>query len=323
MHIGAPKTGTTLIQQLCWDNRKALHDAGILYPGSGARRGGHHDYAFLMEGRYPDWATPQPRGLAELEADLAGELQRTAGDVLLSSEDFYMFPHPDKLLGTLERTGALKNRKPSIIVYLRRQDAAHESWYNQTIKALGYHHTVEESLATFHDLWDYDANLKRWSAVFGEDALVVRLYDDREFTGGTLTGDFLSVLGVQAADLDVPVERINTGLNHDLLEMQRCINKLPLTVQEKRRFHKSMIDLSLRTKDTGLFDESPAIDRPCADAIMASYAEGNRRIAQRYFGRADLFAGQPNFPERGAVTRTGITPDKLMYLLGWILSRDA
>lgn len=323
LHIGAPKTGTTLLQQLCWENRKPLLDAGILYPASGARRGGHHDYAFLMDGGYPEWATPQPRDLAALEADLAEELRRFDGDILLSSEDFYMYPHPGKLLGTLERTGVLKRRNPRIIVYLRRQDDAHESWYNQTIKALGYHHTLSESLQTFHDLWDYDANLQRWSAVFGEDALIVRLYGDREFTGGTLVNDFLSVIGVPVAGFKIPAERINTGLNYDLLEMQRCINRLPLTVQEKRRFHKSMIELSLRAKGTGLFDESPALDRSGAAAIMASYADGNRRVAERYLGRADLFSEPPDFPERDTAPRTGVTPEKIMYLLGWILSRDA
>jgi hypothetical protein len=33
VHIGAPKSGTTYLQQALWDNRETLRDRGVLYPG--------------------------------------------------------------------------------------------------------------------------------------------------------------------------------------------------------------------------------------------------------------------------------------------------
>jgi hypothetical protein len=33
LHIGAPKSGTTYLQSLLWDNRDALREEGVLYPG--------------------------------------------------------------------------------------------------------------------------------------------------------------------------------------------------------------------------------------------------------------------------------------------------
>src|SRR3954451_19660102 len=33
VHIGAPKSGTTYLQKALWDNRAALRDRGVLYPG--------------------------------------------------------------------------------------------------------------------------------------------------------------------------------------------------------------------------------------------------------------------------------------------------
>lgn len=323
VHIGVPKTGTTYIQRMCWDNRQAFLQAGILYPSAGARRGGHHDYAFLIEGGYPDWATPQPRSLDELEADLAQELQ-TAPDssVLLSSEQFYIFPRPEMLLEMLQRTGALRHREPTIILYLRRQDAAQESWYNQTIKALGYSHSIDESIATFRDWWDYDANLQRWSAVFGDDAIRVRLYEEQQFAGGTLAWDFLSAMGLTGLDIRLPAERINTGLNYDLLQVQRSINRLPLSVQRKRRFHKQMIALTLRSRGTGLFNESPAVDAVRAASIMEYYAAGNARVANRYFGRGTLFLEDSKGSEFGQDVPQGITPKKLAHLIGWVLTHN-
>jgi hypothetical protein len=232
-----------------------------------------------------------------------------------------MFPNPEKLFVMLQRTGSLANRQPTIIVYLRRQDEAHESWYNQTIKALGYHHSVDESLATFHSLFDYEENLKRWSAVFGDDALDVRIYEEAQFVGGTLAADFLNVLGMPNLAVSLPAEKVNTGLNYDLLQIQRGINRLPLSVQQKRRFHKDMIDLSLHARGSGLFDEAPLIDEDQARAIMRSYATGNSNVARKYFGRNHLFS-QRSIPASTHVPRNGVTTEKLLYLLGWILARS-
>src|SRR4051812_22374835 len=33
LHIGAPKSGTTYLQKTLWNNRAALRDRGVLYPG--------------------------------------------------------------------------------------------------------------------------------------------------------------------------------------------------------------------------------------------------------------------------------------------------
>jgi len=322
VHIGAPKTGTTFLQQLCCQNRQELLRQGILYPLTGERRAGHHDYAFLLAGKYPDWATPQPRSLDALLSDLEKEIRSAnTRDVLLSSEDFYIFHEPAELLNMLRRAGALANRQATIILYIRRQDAAHESWYNQSIKALGYHHTIDESIAAFHDLWDYDTQLKRWAGVFGDEALVVRAYEEQQLVNRTLASDFLHILGVEEADLVIPDERVNTGLNNDLLEIQRCINKLPLSIPEKRRFHKRMIELSQLTSGTGLFDEMPLVDASRASKILASYDAGNRSVAMKYFGRDELFLQKPD-AAAGGTERVGITSEKLLLFLGWVMSRD-
>src|SRR5262249_54363877 len=97
VHIGAPKTGSTFLQQVVHDNRAALRPRGLLSPEVSLRGFGHHDLAFLLAGGYPEWATPQPRTLAELAAELDEATQGHAGPVLLSSEDFYLCPAPQRL----------------------------------------------------------------------------------------------------------------------------------------------------------------------------------------------------------------------------------
>ncbi len=313
-----PKTGSTFLQKLCFENREKLVSQGVLYPDVSLRGWGHHDLAFLVRGGYPDWATPQPRPLAELVADLAKEVRRHEGDVLISSENFFLFPSPAAVRGMLQESGTLEGRSVSIVAYLRRQDAAHESWYNQTIKAQGAIHDFDACVEQYRQLWDYRRQLDAWSREFGPKALIVRPYEREQLLNNSLADDFLQILGVDSTGWTVPTEHVNTGLNNDALEFQRIINTLPLTVQQKRRFHRDLIELSARFAGTGLFDEAPVASGARRRAILESYDEGNRAVAQMFLGRTMLFAEKPIDQP---ATSSKLTVEKLAAILGWLLIR--
>jgi hypothetical protein len=320
VHIGAPKTGTTLVQRVCFDNRDALTRLGVLYPDVSLRGYGHHDLAFLLAGGYPAWATPQAKTLDDLSAELMQATARHDGSLLLSSEDFYLCPNPHGLRALLDRTGISARFEPRIIVYLRRQDDAHESWYNQTIKAQGSVDDLETCIVRAHDLWDYARNLTAWEGAFGRSALDVRLYQNGAYAGGSLLTDFCFAIGVDAAELAVPAERVNGRINADILEFQRLTNRLPLTVVEKRRYHRELIALTEATEGLGLFDEAPLIGAARRRSIMASYAAGNAAVAERFFDCAELFAEPPASNAAVDVER-GLTTAKLASIVGWLLAR--
>lgn len=323
VHIGAPKTGSTLIQRVLFENRALMLAAGALYPDVSLRGYGHHDLAFLVAGGYPAWATPQSRSLDELAQELGSQCRAHDGNVLLSSEDFYLCPNPQGLYELLRETGALHRRECRIIVYLRRQDDAHESWYNQTIKAQGATHSLEESIETSYQLWDYRHQLQRWEAVFGRDALCVRSYEGEDLFHGSLLEDFFDCAGIDGAGFSISRQRVNTGLNRDLLEFQRVMNGLPLSIQNKRAFHHQLIDLSASAAGSGLFDETPSMDPDLAERIMDRYAEGNASVAERYFGRPYLFGARTTAIAPRAA-RQGLDVSKLASIVAWLLvKRDA
>jgi len=324
VHIGAPKTGSTFLQRAFCENRAALLRRGLIYPAASLRGFGHHDIAFLLSGSYPEWATGQDRPLDALAADLTAEIAGHAGSVLLSSENFYLFPAPERLKDFLATTGASAGRRTRIVVYLRRQDEAHESWYNQRVKAQGETGTAAESVARFHDLWDYESRLGRWSDAFGQDALVVRRYRGPAAGGGdSLLADVLRVLALGDFAPDIPEQPVNVAENRDVLEFQRQMNFLPLSPQEKRRFHKQLMALSERSKGLGLFDERPLLNASERQAIMARYADANRAVAERYFPGETLFAdaqGEPAFDGPSPPVEPGLTQAKMLYILGWLLA---
>jgi hypothetical protein len=319
IHIGAPKTGTTLLQKLFFDNRLRLLERGILYPDVSLRGYGHHDLAFLLAGGYPEWATPQPRPLIELTAELRASAQAHTGDLLISSENFFLFPAPHALRRLLDETGALEGRRPLIVVYLRRQDAAHESWYNQSIKAQGETHQFDACVERYHELWDYRLQLDAWIAVFGRESIVVRPYEDGQFLNGSLIDDFLATIGVDGSAFAIPAERINSGINKDVLEFQRIVNGLPVTIEEKRKFHRQLIELTTHTAGTGLFDESAEIDGAKRRAILAGYASGNASVAREFLDRDGLFAEEPE--DVPVANSPGLTLEKLTAIIGWLMLR--
>lgn len=318
VHIGAPKTGSTILQKRCFEQRDRLLARGLLYPDVSVRGFGHHDIAFLIGGGYPAWATPQPLDLAQLEAMTRRAIEHHSGSVLLSSEDFYLCPNPGGLRKFLERSGALDGRELRIVVYVRRQDDAHESWFNQTVKAQGYTHDIDTCVREFFDLFDYRLQLSGWEAEFGREALHLRVFDPRRFVGGTLERDFGDALGVGLAACDDGEPVVNISLNRDLLEYQRALNRLPLSPQQKRSLHHSLMRLSGLSKGGGLFDERPYLDRQRREALRAAYATSNRLTARAYLRRDELFADDPLPPDAPPPAAIGLTGEKLAAITGWL-----
>ncbi|SDS99751.1 hypothetical protein [Actinoplanes derwentensis] len=80
VHIGAPKTGSTYVQNVLFDNAERLEKAGILIPATFAA----HDQA-MTDLRAVPWRDPQAYWTWDLLAEKAAAF---GGDVILTSEGF-------------------------------------------------------------------------------------------------------------------------------------------------------------------------------------------------------------------------------------------
>lgn len=316
LHIGAPKTGSTALQQFLAANRARLRRGGLDYPDVSLRGHGHHDLAFLVGGGYPEWATPQDRPLRDLVRDLAAAAA-DSGTVVLSSENFYLQPAPAGIARVLARAG-IRARDTRIVVYLRRQDEAHLSWYNQAVKAQGYTGTLAKNIAETGKLWNYALQLAKWAAVFGKDNLDVRVYQDSD---ADIRRDFLRLAGLAEKGFKFPAEDTNSRINTEILEFQRRVNRLPLTPQQKRGAHKELIALTARTARARLFEDRPLLGVKERAAILARHAKGNETVARTYLKRKRLFdETMPRGLPRTAA-KTELSSEKLAYILGWLIAQ--
>ena len=321
VHIGAPKAGSTAIQRAMFEARDALRAEGVLYPDICLRGIGHHDLAFLLAGGYPDGATPQPMGLDDL-LEQARQLNiEGLHQLSLSSENFYLYPAPERLRRFFEEAlgdrAALRWR---VVCLLRPQEEAVVSWYNQAVKAQGFCGSFADSQDQQGDQWCYEGALAPWADTFGDAAVHVLKYE----AGGRVEAAQAAAAALGLRELEaLRHEATNTRINRDVLEFQRLINALPLSAEERRRFHRELIALTTATAGSGLFSDAPVAGPGELAALRARYEQGNQAVAQRLLGEGALFAplaaasGEPDRrPSDYALSQASA-----LRILGWILAR--
>lgn len=324
LHIGTPKTGSTAIERFLGENRAQLSRSGVLYPASIERGYAHHDLAFLASGSYPAWASPQPRTLPQLlEAiRIEGKQRPTPCKLMLSSENFYWLTEPESVRDVLSELGHSPGQI-AVIVYVRRQEIVVESWYNQLVKALGYSGSFKNSLEDFESLWDYHTRLKRWADVFGRERIIVRIYPDDAQAGFDVRRDFAGLIGIDEAACCYSPVRPNGRLLRDVLEFQRVINRLPLPVIDKRRFHKQLIALSSSPSAITL-EDAPLHSAVTRGLIRQRYDAGNHAVARAFLGRDILFPVSVDGPTRedDCEEPAPLSPEKLICIFAWLLITD-
>ena len=222
LHIGTEKTATTSIQAFLYRNEAALRTAGILltrscgYPqneqipllGSNTVRHGYCHRNGVSDG------AALSRLREKAIAALAEELRRAGlPRVIFTSEDLQSgLRTRDEVRQLRTVLEGLGFRRFRVIVYLRHPVALMESRFSTSLR---FGSTDTEPPApegeTAQILCDHAATLERWSAAFGREAIVARLFRRDHFEGGTILKDFATAAGLPADGLDWTEIRENPG----------------------------------------------------------------------------------------------------------------
>jgi hypothetical protein len=284
LHIGLYKTGTTAVQRFFTRNRSALTERGVLYPESFTKFDAHHPLPWALGVGHRD-KVPSVRPDEVVRAILQEAASAGADTVILSSEEFIN-------LEAAERLQKLKKlfdgHAIEIIIYLRRQDSLLLSSYGQHVRmySIRFSGTISDFLlkhSNFLIKYNYWGMLQRWAAVFGSDAMRIKLYDQARFPQGNIVQDFADTLGIGLDGCDVrKVSGINRNLSDLGLEVLRRLNAMPLDEASHHRFIR-------------LLDESPLqgqgdyqlLSRRNRQELMGQFANSNGRVARHWLGRDD------------------------------------
>lgn len=230
-HIGKMKTGTSALQLFLYNNADRLKQYGWCYPDLGnelpeikawnvINKGKNGTIFYTTEGRIDEfsdnWNKPWELILNYLKNY----------NVIISSEDI---SNRDTAKFLKLAKEMYKNIK--VVIYLRRQDRAVESEWNQEIKAGQVCDSTinefisEEVLERLH----YLKLLDQISDIIGKSNLIIKVYEKRQYQGvnQTIMSDFLSILEINPNWREWEVCNIqNPRLYSNYFELKKIFNKV-------------------------------------------------------------------------------------------------
>lgn len=280
LHIGTHRTATSSIQAFMHANNEILPGMGILYPYNVRR---HLQLANqILNGQ---------RDVAEVARDLNARADSRKADIhsiVLSDEDISM-------RGELSVLKQFRDHfDVKVIFSLRRQDLWLESWFLQNIKwqwnkSLS-HCTFDEFLARrgeFH--WAaYNSYVQHLEALFGKENIILQVFEKEQMRDGPVV-EFARAIGITSMDGLTQPPHINSSQSPMMTEFMRCLplDEAPPNFRSHLEKACSQVDGALIKE--GADSSSLLIDHATRLEILAEHAPGNRLLAQRYFGRDQLF----------------------------------
>ncbi len=267
---------------------------GIYYPWVGQSGIGAHHFLAAHIRRDPDKLFEAQETYEQILEQLERNIHQGANlasststeqKVVLSSE---MLFHPER--NNTERLEALLAlfSTVKIVVYLRRQDHYLPSYYNSIIRNGGTLDTFDKFCKNTN--MDYFKVLNGWSAIVGEDNLIVRPFSKDLLYQGNICSDFLQCIDTPLTEQSLVASgMVNESLPLESLEILRHTNHQ--RVESPRVFH-DFLDKHFRERRRGV--SSTLMTEEIYDSIREQYQEKNRRVARLYL--KSEFADSLKFP---------------------------
>lgn len=232
LHVGAPKTGSTFIQQTLWDNRERLGTAGVRYPLEAPRE----HFAATMDLRETVWG-------GERNPEWEGAWERIAGRVRMWPGQTAVFSN--ELLGaaTAEQIArAVESLSPAEVrIVFTARDLARQlpsDWQEQVkhTHSVSFDDFVDDLVANglaatppfgpmFWGLHDPVHVLRPWAEVLGADRIHVITVPQPGAPRDTLWRRFAEVLAIDPQLCELDSGKGNRSLGAVEAELLRTINE--------------------------------------------------------------------------------------------------
>ncbi len=306
MHIGTPKTGTTTIQKMLFENKVALKSNGFHFlQCAGLKNNRALPACCVNDRRKDDFFTK--RGIADREGRLRfrekvlsqfrSELASLGDDihtVIVSSEQF-----SERLKSGAEVERFYDVVSPyfsniKILCWLREQSEMAGSFYSTALRSGG---TVcfddfLEKCRPDNQRYNYYEMLNRWSDVFGIPCVEARIFSRDAFCGGDLICDFISCVSLDLLQvIDRNISSKNTSINVAGQRLLLVINRCFGGWLKKYRSRKRLIVRAIDSRFSGRGFRPSVADY---QRIYDSFYESNRLLNEKYFRReGPLFEFSP------------------------------
>ncbi|MCM2563872.1 hypothetical protein M8756_17220 [Lutimaribacter sp. EGI FJ00015] len=310
LHIGCHKTGTTTIQHTLKANGAALEAQGHCFVAPEGQATLHQAIGPVA------WGKVARQGFHVRNAALLRRLFAEAPQdrVIASSENFSFFFRPQHI----RQLAALVHDyfdRVRIIVYLRRQDSHAVSHHQEGAKNNRHAEAEIFGSGTTSLPWngpgldqylDYNTRIGYWLDTFGEDNVIVRVWDRETLLQGDAWHDFAVTAGLDPAGLDVS-KNLNVSYGMTKTKLGHLMNAQDVP--------PDLRGLIMRA----LPDDAPQMPaRIEAQRFYDRYRAGNVALNARLGGRdgSDLFSDDfSSYPEDPCETWTEQSANQAISLL--------
>lgn len=236
IHIGMMKTGTTSVQYFFDVNRSAFREQGFYYSKVAGDRShtGLVCYA-LSNDKIND---VRIRNGISCEKDVRPWKEMFKGSLLeefgAACYDGALFSCENlaSLLVTESEVLSLKQLigemfdDVKIVMYVRRQDKAIQSFYSTELKNGHFHTLGRKEIKSYLNRFDYFSIYSRWSKVFGSNNVILRVFDERNLVKSDIIDDLEYLIeSIDSSGLKRP-SRENESLGWVGAEILKSLNPI-------------------------------------------------------------------------------------------------
>ena len=315
IHIGTEKTATTTLQNFLFKNRATLMESHCYKPVSTGQKNDKALAISAYDASRRDSFTKQlgittNDELVAFQEDTRSKLIHEISNcdchtVVFTSEHLQSRLRDEhdllRLRQLLEDCGVSNFR---IVVYLREPSATANSMYSTAVKCgstdTGPPHPAESQY--FRNVCDHKSTIERFSAVFGAENIVPRIFEKQSLVGGSIERDFLDCLGIKDFAKYKPVQAANPGLSVEGIELLRRLNReIPYFTDEGVNPNRGNI-AGLITRHFG--ESSYTMPAEVRRQYEEFFEASNEWVRRRYFPtRPRLFSAAKEQPR----TQVGMT----------------
>lgn len=297
LHIGTEKTGTTSIQHFLRKNRKPLLDYGLFNPSS---TGEYNDHDLVVAAYGADRqddntikrSLNDPGLLEDYSFKIIQKLNKEIRCHKASKQKLSMVFSSEYIHSRLTTETELRSLKQIlesigfqtivIVIYLRNPVEIAASLYSSSIKSGSTHpQPPPPNHSYFYNVCHHQNSLMRFAKVFGEEALIPRLYRRPDLKDASVVTDFLKVLGVDHnKNFEYP-GTTNRALSNLGVELLRRINKeVPLLQYGSLNPLRSNL---VSYFEKNFCDRPYVIPQEVARAYEDAFQESNEFVRHRWF----------------------------------------